>query len=311
MTTRSLMAGIAAGTLLLASGAVAQTPYSQTPYTQTPYGQSQPSTGQEVFGQILQNLFGGQTTGTLDAEWSRGRRALAGQQTAFNNRLDAEVRSGALQSWSAERIRTDYDALVRLEADYGRDGRFTTQERQDLTARYDALTRAEQDGSYGDDLGGYSSVADGRAEFQRRVDAAVSARRLSRTDATRLRADYAALIRMEAEYQRGGLTARERQDIETRLDALDARIGDVGYGGGGWNGNWDGNWQQTPRERLTAIERALPSLNRGEAADRIRVQLEDLTRLDAAYARVSPSSDDRAYLERRIGELEVQARIRR
>ncbi len=311
MTTRFLMAGIAAGTLLLASGAVAQTPYSQTPYNQTPYGQSQPSTGQEVFGQILQNLFGGQTTGTLDAEWSRGRRALAGQQTAFNNRLDAEVRSGALQSWSADRIRTDYDALVRLEADYGRDGRFTTQERQDLTARYDALTRAEQDGGYGDDLGGYSSVADGRAEFQRRVDAAVSARRLSRIDATRLRADYAALIRMEAEYQRGGLTARERQDIETRLDALDARIGDGGYGGGGWNGNWDGNWQQTPRERLTAIERALPSLNRGEAADRIRVQLEDLTRLDAAYARVSPSSDDRAYLERRIGELEVQARIRR
>lgn len=307
MTTRSLMAGIAAGTLLLASGAVAQTPYSQTPYNQVPYGQSRPSTGQEVFGQILQNLFGGQTTGTLDAEWSRGRRALAGQQTAFNNRLDAEVRSGALQSWSADRIRTDYDALVRLEADYGRDGRFTTQERQDLTARYDALTRAAQDGGYGDDLGGYSSVADGRAEFERRVAAAVSARRLSHTDATRLRADYAALIRMETEYQRDGLTTRERQDIETRLDALDARIGDVGYGGG----NWNGNWQQTPRERLAAIERALPSLNRGEAADRIRVQLEDLTRLDAAYTRLTPSSDDRAYLDRRIGELEVQARIHR
>jgi hypothetical protein len=299
MTTRPLFAGIAVGTMLLASGAVAQTPYNQTPYGQS---QSQPS-GQEVFGQILQNLFGGQTTGTVDGEWSRGRRALAGQQTAFNARLDAEVRSGALQSWSADRIRADYDALVRLEADYGRDGRFTAQERQDLTARYDALTRALQDGGYGDDVGGYQSVADGRAEFDRRVDAAVSARRLSRIDATRLRADYAALIRMEAEYQRGGLTARERQDIETRLDALDARVGDVGYGGGAW--------QQTPRERLAAIERALPSLNRGEAADRIRVQLEDLMRLDAAYARITASADDRAYLERRIGELEVQARIRR
>jgi hypothetical protein len=299
MTTRPLFAGLAAGTMLLATGAVAQTPYNQTPYGQS---QSQPS-GQEVFGQILQNLFGGQTTGTVDGEWSRGRRALAGQQTAFNARLDAEVRSGALQSWSADRIRTDYDALVRLEAEYGRDGRFTTQERQDLTARYDALTRALQDGGYGDDVGGYQSVSDGRIEFDRRVDAAVSARRLSRTDATRLRADYAALIRMEAEYQRGGLTARERQDIETRLDALDARLGDVGYDGG--------NWQQTPRERLAAIERALPSLNRGEAAERIRVQLEDLMRLDAAYARITASADDRAYLDRRIGELEVQARIRR
>lgn len=85
---------------------------------------------------------------------------------------------------------------------------------------------------------------------------------------------------------------------------MDARIGDVGYGNGG-------GWQQTPRDRLTVIERALPSLGRGEAADRIRVQLEDLTRLDAAYARYSASADDRAYLDRRIGELELQARIRR
>ena len=304
MTTQSLMAGIAAGTMLLATGAVAQTPYNSTPYNQTPYGQSQ-STGQSVFGQILQNLFGGQTTGTVDGEWSRGRRALGAQQATFNTRLEAQVRSGALQSWSADRIRSDYDALVRLEADYGRDGRFTTQERQDLTARYDALTTALEQGGYGDDLGGYQSVAAGRAAFERRIDAAVNARRLNRTDATRLRADHAALIRMESEYQRGGLTARERQDIGARLDALDVRIGDGGYGGG------NGTWQQSPRDRLAAIERALPSLNRDALADRVRVQLEDLTRLEAAYARVIASADDRAYLERRIGELEVEARVRR
>jgi hypothetical protein len=306
MTSIKTFTALAAGAVVLSAGgmAQAQTPYGQT-QSQPAYGQSQ-STGQEVFGQILQNLFGGQTTGTVDGEWSRGRRALGAQQATFNTRLDAQVRSGALQSWSADRIRTDYDALVRLEADYARDGRFTTQERQDLTARYNALVTALEQGGYGDDLGGYQSVADGRAEFERRVDAAVSARRLTRTDATRLRADYAALIRTEAEYQRDGLSLRERQDIETRLDALDVRVGDVGYGG-----NNGGNWQQTPRDRLAAIERALPSLGRGEAADRIRVQLEDLTRLDAAYARVTASADDRAYLDRRIGELEVQARVRR
>ncbi len=304
MTSIKTFTALAAGAVVLSAGgmATAQTPYGQSP-SQSAYGQTQ-SSGQEVFGQILQSLFGGQTTGTIDGEWSRGRRALGAQQASFNTRLDAQVRSGALQSWSADRIRTDYDALVRLEADYGRDGRFTTQERQDLTARYTALTTALEQGGYGDDLGGYQSVADGRSEFERRVDAAVNARRLTRTDATRLRADYAALIRTEAEYQRDGLSLRERQDIETRLDALDVRVGDVGYGGGG-------GWQQTPRDRLTAIERALPSLGRGEATDRLRVQLEDLTRLDAAYARITASADDRAYLERRIGELEVQARIRR
>jgi hypothetical protein len=286
MTSIKTFAAIAAGAAVLSTGGLAQ-------------AQSQ-SSGQEVLGQILQGLFGSQSTGTVDGEWSRGRRPLGAQQATFNTRLDAQVRAGALQSWSADRIRTDYAALVQLEASYGQDGRFTTQERQDLTARYNALITAVEEGGYGDDLGGYQSVVDGRAEFERRVDAAVYARRLTRTNATRLRADYAALIRTEAEYLRGGLTARERLDIETRLDALDARVGD-GYGGA----------QLSARDRLAAIERALLSLNRGEAAARIRVQLEDLKRLEAAYARVSASADERAYLNRRIGELEVQARLRR
>lgn len=303
MISIKTFAAIAAGAAVLSASGLtqAQTPNGQTQSRSS--GQSQ-SSGQEALGQILQSLFGGQTTGTVDNEWSRGRRPLGAQQASFNTRLEAQVRAGALQSWSADRIRTDYDALVQLEARYGQDGRFTTEERQDLTARYNALTTALEEGGYSDDLGGYQSVVDGRPEFERRVDAAVYARRLTRTDATRLRADYATLIRTEAEYQRGGLTARERQDIETRLDALDARVGDLGYGGGS-------SGPQSPRDRLAAIERVLPSLNGGEAADRIRVQLDDLMRLEAAYARVSASADDRAYLDRRIGELEVQARVRR
>jgi hypothetical protein len=114
MTSRPLLGGLAAGALLLASGAVAQ----------TPYGQTQPS-GQDVFAQILQNLFGGQTTTSIDAEWSRGRRPLGAQQAQFRTRLDAQIRSGALSSYSADRLRADYEALVQLEARYAQDGRFT------------------------------------------------------------------------------------------------------------------------------------------------------------------------------------------
>ncbi|WP_396595508.1 hypothetical protein [Brevundimonas sp. R86498] len=306
MTSIKTFTALAAGTLVLATAgtALAQTPYypqSQTP-TQ-PYSQA-PSTGQELFGQILQNLFGGQTTGTVDAEWSRGRRALGSQQSDFNARLDAQVRSGALQSYSGDRIRADYDALVQLEARYGQDGRFTTQERQDLSARYDTLTRALNEGGYGDGLAGYQSVADGRSAFEARVNAAVNARRLTRTEGTRLRADYYALVQTEAGYQRDGLSARERQDIEARLDALDRRVGDTTYGGN------NGSWQQTPRDRLTAIERALYALPRDQQAS-LRPQIEDLTRLDSAYGRLNVSTEERAYLDRRLGELEVQARVRR
>lgn len=298
MTPTKTFTALAAGAVVLSMAPLAQ--------AQTPYGQSssQQPTGQEVFGQILQSLFGGQTTGSIDAEWTRGRRALGAQQTTFNTRLDTQVRSGAITQYSADRIRTDYDALVQLEARYAQDGRFTTQERSDLTARYNALTSALEDGGYGDDLGGYQSAADGRADFEARVTAAVNARTLTRTDATRLRSDYAAIVTAEAQFQRDGLSARERQDIEARLDAIDARIPGGNYGnGGGWQ-------QQTPRDRLTAIDRALYSLPRADQ-DRLRPQLEDLTRLEAAYSRNRPSSDDNAYLERRLGELETQARVRR
>ena len=295
MNSIKTFTALAAGAVVLSMAPLAQ---AQTPY-QSNSGQQ--TTGQEVFGQILQSLFGGQTTGSVDAEWSRGRRALGAQQTTFNSRLDAQVRSGALSSWSADRIRSDYDALVQLEARYGQDGRFTTQERSDLTARYNALTSALNDGGYGDDIGGYQSAADGRADFEARVDAAVRARTLTRTESTRLRSDYAAIVTAEAQFQRDGLSARERQDIEARLDAIDARVP---------GGNTGGGWQQSPRDRLTAIERALYNLPRGQQ-DAIRVQFEDLTRLEAAYSRTRPSSDDTAYLERRLGELETQARVRR
>jgi len=302
MNSIKTFTALAAGAVVLSMAPLAQ---AQTPYGQSNSTYNQQPTGQEVFGQILQNLFGGQTTGSIDAEWGRGRRALGNQQTTFNGRLDAQVRSGALSSRSADRIRSDYDALVQLEARYGQDGRFTTQERSDLTTRYNALTSALEDGGYGDDIGGYQSAADGRADFEARVDAAVRARTLTRTDATRLRGDYAAIITAEAGFQRDGLSARERQDIEARLDAIDARVpgGNYGNNGGGWQ-------QQTPRDRLTAIDRALYALPRADQ-DRLRPQFDDLTRLEAAYSRNRPSSDDTAYLERRLGELETQARVRR
>jgi opacity protein-like surface antigen len=303
MTSIKTFTALAAGAVVLSTAAAsqAQTPYYPAPSGQTqPYGQSQPS-GQDIFGQILRNLFGGQTTGSVDSEWSRGRRALGDQQSTFNSRLDAEVRSGGLRQYSADRLRADYDALVQLEARYGQDGRFTTQERQDLTSRYNTLTEALQQGGYHDGLGNTPSIADGRRDFDARVNAAVRARTLTRSEGNRLRADYAALVQTEAGYQRDGLTSRERQDLETRLNALDARVGDAGYGGG---------WQQDPRTRLTAIERALYGLPRTEQ-DRLRVQLDDLTRLESAYARLNASAEERAYIDRRLGELELEARVRR
>ena len=265
--------------------------------------------------QIFGALFGGRigTTDSIEAEWAAGRTPLATQRAQFETRVDADIRSGALGQNTGSRLKYDYYELVQLEARYGADRRFTTQERADLTERYNALTQILTDGGYGnnddgygdDDNGRTESVAEGQAEFNARVDAAVTARRITRAAGTRLRADYATLVRTEAAYLRDGrLNASERDEIEAQLDALDVRVGDVGYG--------NGSSTQTPRVRLDAIARALPSSGLTAAAQaQLRVEHGDLMRLDAAYARYNASADDRAYLDRRLSEIEARLRLRR
>lgn len=296
MSTIKTLSVAAAALALSAGAALAQTPYGST--------QSQPNRQQEAIGAILGALFGDRlgVSTSIDAQWAAGRTPLNTQRTQFESRVDAEVRSGALSASTGARLKADYYALVQLESRYGADRRFSEQERAELGQRYSALTDVLTQGGY--DGGSWTSLLDGRAEFDARVDAQVRARRLTRTEGTRLKADYARLVTVEAGYMRdGNLSAREREDLEAQLDALDARVGDVGYG-------------QQPvvdlRTRLMEIERAagLPGIGRPQA-EQIRVEVGDLMRLEAAYARMSPSADDRAYLERRVADLEIRARVDR
>lgn len=282
MTAIKTLTAVAAAALTLAAAGVAsaQTPYNQTPYS--PQSQ-QPSQG-SVLEAILGSLFGsGQTT--LDAEWSRGRRPLLNQRAAFESRLDAGVRDGSLPYSHATQLRADYADLVQLETRYAADRRFTTEERRDLTARYNNLNRhleADSDG-YGDNHGGYGDdrwepLSGQHAAFDARIDAALRDRRISSRDASRLRADFDALVRIEYGYQRNGIDARERQDLQTRWADLNRRVGDnydydYGYGSGGHGAD--------PRAiqieaRITAGERD-GSISRSEAA-RLRDELRDLTR---------------------------------
>ncbi|WP_156457614.1 hypothetical protein [Altererythrobacter sp. Root672] len=205
---------------------------------------------------------------------------------------------------TAVRLKSDYAELVQLENRYGADRRFTSTERSDLADRYGALTQVLSVGAYEDGQTAQTAeIADGRAEFERRVDAGVSARRLSRTQGTRLKSDYAALIRVEDGYLRDGvISASERSDLDARLDALDVRVGDTSYGG----------VTQTPRARLDAIGRALPSSGLSSAAQaQLRVEYEDVSHLEAAYAQLNASPQDQAYLEQRLTDLETRTRIRR
>ena len=266
-------AAAAALTLAAAGVASAQTPYSATPYS--PQSQ-EPSQGGRVLEAILGTLFGqGQTT--LDSEWSRGRRPLYNQRNQFEARVEAGSRDGSLNRRQAERLRADYADLVALETRYAADGRFTTAERSELNTRYRDLTRRLEELSDDDNGGGYGGwepLAGQTAAFDARVAAALRARDITRTESTRLRADFQALVQLEAQYQRDGLSDRERQDLEARYADLNRRVGDDYVPGNGGYGN-DPRAAQI-EARITAGERS-GAISRTEAA-RLRTELADLSR---------------------------------
>lgn len=266
---------------------------------------SSSTSARDRIGQILGSIFGVGTSAdaSLETQWRLGRKPLATQRATFETRVDSDVRSGVLTSATGVRLKSDYAAIVDLEARYGSDGTFTTAERNELSDRYGALTQVLTEGGYAD--GGTSNraeVSEGRTAFNARVDSAVASRRITRTAGTRLKADYAALVTIESNYLRdGAISASERDDLDTRLDALDARVGDVGY-----------TPTVTAKSRLEAIRTAVPSSGlTASARAQLLVEHGDLARLEAAYARLTPTSDERAYLESRLANLETRARVRR
>ncbi|GLS02625.1 hypothetical protein GCM10007859_26540 [Brevundimonas denitrificans] len=272
---KTLTAAAAAALTLAAAGvASAQTPYSAAPYSQTP---QEPSQGGRVLEAILGTLFGqGQTS--LDTEWSRGRRPLYNQRTAFETRLDAGVRDGSLSYSQATRLRADYADLVALETRYAADGRFTTAERTELTDRYRDLTRRLDSEDYDDDDGDYGRwdrLADQAVAFDARVAAALRARDITRTEATRLRSDFQALVRLEAQYERDGLSDRERQDLETRYADLNRRVGDDYVPGNGGGVYGDPHAMQIEARIAAGLRDG--SITRADAA-RYREELRDLSR---------------------------------
>lgn len=289
-------------TIVLAAAAAMSLAAGQAAAQSTTSQQTAQDRIASIFGALFGNQYG--TSSTLEAQWAAGKTPLSNQRAEFESRVDSEVSTGALSQATGARLKSDYSDLVQLETRYGADRRFTSAERNELADRYGTLTQVLADRGYADNAtSNTAEVADGRAAFETRVNTAVSQRRLSRTQGTRLKSDYGSVVQVESSYLRDGvITTAERADLDARLDALDARLGDTGYASAA---------PLTPRVRLDAIGRAIPASGLSSAARaQLQVEYEDLARLESAYSRLNPTTDEQAYLDRRLGELETRARVR-
>ena len=72
--------------------------------------------------------------------------------------------------------------------------------------------------------GSWQSINARQANLDRRIDQGVRNGQISRREATRLRGEFSSILRLEANYRRGGLTAWERTDLDRRFDRLSAQI---------------------------------------------------------------------------------------
>ena len=230
-----------------------------------------------VLGALLGAVFGdnyGQSPG-LEDDWNRGRRPLAERSGALDARIDAGVRDGSLDRGEAMRLRADYDALVRLEERYAADGRLSAEERNDLRRRYEALSQRVAEQRADGPVWGWQPLVEQRSAFRARVDTAERNRRLSRYEAVRLRADFDALVRVESDYRRDGLSDREQQDLTARLAELNRR---VGYGrDGGYGDDYGTDPRAAQLEARIRDGERDGRISRTEAA-RLRDELRELSR---------------------------------
>jgi hypothetical protein len=290
MTSIKTLSALAAGAFVLSAGSAA---FAQTPYGSAPYGQSQTQT--DPIGALLGALFGDRlgVSTTLDSEWSRGRRPLNTNRVQFESRLDADVRSGAISSSAARSLTTEYNELVAIEARYTADGRVTTTERSDLAERYRAFSTRYQaggQGGYDDGYDDWRPLAESRTTFNTRLDAGVRNRTLTRSQATRLSTDFNALVQLETSYDRNGIDARERADLEARWADLNRRVGDNYDGGYTPEDNYGSDPRGAQIEARIAAGERNGSISRTEASS-LRLELRDLTRRwTELEARVSAAS---------------------
>ena len=78
--------------------------------------------------------------------------------------------------------------------------------------------------SYEQSLNNWQTVTQRKYNLDRRIDQGVRSRQLSSREASRLKNELNSLVRLERQYQRGGLTRVERNELDRRYDRLSAQV---------------------------------------------------------------------------------------
>lgn len=149
------------------------------------------------------------------------------RQANLDQRIDMGVRNGSLTRNEAARLRADFQEIVRIERAYRMSNGLSARERDDLDRRFDALSaRIRWERNDNQDRGdrGWQNINQRQRALDARIDAGLRDRSLSREEASRLRAEFHQIARIEQDYRRNGLSQAERRDLDRRFDRLSYRV---------------------------------------------------------------------------------------
>ena len=93
-----------------------------------------------------------------------------------------------------------------------------------MAQNYGPQHRDDRGGRYEQNHGGWQNISQRKYQLDQRIDVGERNRQLSRREATRLRNELNSLVRLERTYMRGGLSVRERAELDRRYDRLSVQV---------------------------------------------------------------------------------------
>lgn len=244
-------------------------------------------------------------------------QSINDRQADLYNRIEAGVRTGDLTRAEGERLRSEFEALTRLETQYRRTGGgISDSERRELERQLDALSRQvrveRNDRQDRDRPGaGYdnANLNERQRDVLQRIERGERNGNLTRTEARQLRAEFDAIARIEAQYRASGrgLDRVEREYLDRRFDALERRLRDD-------RRDDDRRWTRLD-ERQAQFDRQLDQAVRdrqisSRTAANLRAEFRDIARLERQYRNSRPgiTPQERADLNRRFDRMEANFR---
>ena len=236
-------------------------------------------------------------------------RNINERQAELDQRIDGGIRSGQLNAAEAARLRAEFQGIARLENDYRRNG-LTAAERADLEQRFARLSDQIRDERLdrqhaGDRDRGWANINQRQAQLDQRIDTGIRNGQITRQEATRLRAEFQTIARLENQYRRNGLTAAERADLDRRFDRLESQVARD-------RRDRDARWENLNQRQAQFQQRLDTAVRDGRVTPRqamsLRSEFRSIAALEQQYRRGGLTARERADLDRRLDGLQANFR---